>query len=156
MATDAETEIVDLYVDQELKIARLYTLFADRYPDHVGFWTSLANEENRHAAAIRDLWNKARSGRVVFRPGRFRAGILRMFGAYLDEVLLAAAAKPAPFRSALGIARDLENALIEKKALGIFDGDAPEVRGLLLKLHDDSARHAAKLDEMWRREKDRA
>ena len=154
MAKDAEAEIVGLYIDLELKIARLYALFADRYPGHTGFWSSLARDENRHAAAIRDMWNRTRSGTAVFSPGRFRAGILRMFGAYLDEVLLSAAAKPAPLVSALGIARDLENAFIEKQALGIFDGDAPEVGRLLQKLRGETARHAAQLDKMWRKEKE--
>ncbi len=153
MTKDAGAEIVDLYVAQELRMARLYTLYADRYPDHIGFWTSLAEQERRHAAAIRNLWNRTRSGGANFNPGRFRSGILRMFIGYLDKVYAKAKAERAPLLGALAVARDIENAMIEKKALGIFEGDAPEVQRLLERLHKDTARHAAQLDLMWRREK---
>ncbi len=153
MAKGGEAGIVDLYVAQELRMARLYTLYADRYPDHIGFWTSLAQQERGHAAAIRSLWNRTRTGGARFNPGRFRSGILRMFIGYLDKVYAKAKTEPAPFLGALAVARDLENALIEKKALAIFEGDAPEVQRLLERLHKDTARHAAQLDAMWRREK---
>ncbi len=153
MAKDVDTELVDLYVAQELKMAELYGIFAERYPEHRDFWTSMADEEKRHAAAIRELSEKARSGRACFSGGQVRINAVRSFLAYVDRVVAKAKRDPTPFLTALSVTRDIESSLIEKNAFEVFRGDTPEVKSLLVALRDETAGHAARLDAMWRKGK---
>lgn len=151
MAKDFSAEIVTLYVAQELKMAELYTLFAGRYPELRDFWTSMAEEENRHAASIRELSEKMGSGGVMFNPGRTGADTLQSFLNYLDGIISNTKKKLLPLSNALSLARDVETALIEKKAFEHFRGGTPDVENLLLELGKETARHVERLEDMWRK-----
>ena len=47
------TDLLDLSIQLELSISRLYARFARDFPDDMGLWSKLAIEENNHAAILR-------------------------------------------------------------------------------------------------------
>lgn len=48
------TQLVEQFIQVELKVADLYMFFSNAFPEDTDFWRELHNEEKRHASLIRN------------------------------------------------------------------------------------------------------
>lgn len=143
-----QKEIMELFVKQELLIARLYQLFAERYPEYRDFWTEMVNEEHQHASCIQNLTERDPTDQVRFSQGELRS-------TYLDasiksiKVLISGFKndKDFPFVQAVNLALQLEKALWEKKVFQYFETDSDEVRRVMDSLNRKQEIHIKKIDK---------
>jgi len=142
---------LELMILQESKVAELYQEFAALDPGNGEYWSSMAEAERRHAGMLRELREFLPSRRALLVEGRVRAEAIRAFLSYADGVLEKARKEGITPLKALSIATDIEKSLLEKGMLDHFRGASPEVNGVLAKLKEETAGHAAMAEEMWRK-----
>ncbi len=66
-----EIEITNALAENEELIGKLYQVYANKFPDYHQFWQDLVDEENKHAAKIRQLQSEAAKGSLLIKPYRF-------------------------------------------------------------------------------------
>jgi len=80
--------IVDLLINNEANVGKLYREYAEQFPDYCSFWSGLANEEVEHAAWIRKLASKVAEGIVIVNDRRFNTAAIKTFSDYLERELI--------------------------------------------------------------------
>jgi len=154
--TDASTpagESLELLAINEETVGRLYSAYADRFPESRDFWRSLAQQERGHAASIRTLKNEYDGGRLRVSPDRFKAAAIRLSIKHTEaEIDTATSAYMKPV-NALSIAAAIEQSLLEARFFDVFGNDSLEISQLLQKLSDDTREHARVILERWRQAK---
>lgn len=140
-----------LMVTQELKVAGLYQAFADHQPEHAGFWSSMADAERRHAAMLGELVAFLPSRQALLVEGKVRSESIKAFLSYVDGILLREGEEKIPFVKALSLSLDIERSLLEKGMLDHFRGASAEVNRVLQQLKEETAGHAAMVEDMWRK-----
>jgi len=61
-----QEKIIQQMVTQEKLLSRLYTLFAQQFPNHAEFWGKLSKEEENHAKLIEKLREAEKKGLIFF------------------------------------------------------------------------------------------
>jgi len=144
---DEQKELVDLFVQQELLIGKLYKVFSYRYPEYKVFWTGMASEEHLHASWIKRLAVRDTTDKFRFSQGELRLNSLAASIASL-EGLISGVKKNKEFSitQAVSLSLHLEKALWEKKVFQCFEGDSDEVRKVMDKLDVEQKIHIKKID----------
>jgi hypothetical protein len=141
--SDEDDVILDLLVEHEQAIGRLYDRYAGAFPAHGPLWTRLAAEERAHAerlatlraGTLRDAW-RSRGRKLRPQPIRMSIGFVERHQAKVQ-------AGETGAREALAIARDLESALLEKQFTGLDDSLPAEVLSVLRYLAAETEQHRA-------------
>lgn len=141
-----QTVVVDLLARNEEAISELYEAYAYRFPDYEDLWTSLANDERKHASWIRNLSS-------YVEEGRFNIAAIQSFSKYLDCELAKAQDPNMLLINALSIAKYIEEALIERKYFESFEGDSVEVKHILRDLAIATEKHLDRVQRAWSKEK---
>ncbi len=144
-------DTLSLLANNEETIGRLYTAYAERFPESTDFWQGLAKEEQSHAAWIYKLGEGVNSGGILVDQQRFKAAAIRTTTNHIETEIKAAKQAYITSINALSIANAIEQSLIEKKFFDILESDSIELKRLLQKLKDDTAKHAHKIHEQWDR-----
>jgi len=144
---DEQKELVNLFVQQELLIGKLYKVFSYRYPEYKVFWTGMASEEHLHASWIKRLAVRDTTDKFRFSQGELRLNSLAASIASL-EGLISGVKKNKEFSitQAVSLSLHLEKALWEKKVFQCFEGDSDEVRKVMDKLDVEQKIHIKKID----------
>jgi rubrerythrin len=140
--------IAEIMAGIEEMISGHYTAYAEQFDSHRDFWLDLAAEELDHAKWIRELYSQTKSGAVVFHEGRFNIDSLREMGKRMEEMLADFRRQSKTMKDALQSSLNIENFILEKKYLEIFDSDIPELRALLQRLEKETEGHRNKMKEM--------
>lgn len=140
-----QVKMMELYIEQELTLAKLYRGFSALYPEHASFWNSLARDELEHAGWIKVLRDYATKGMLSFQDGRTKTYTIATFIGYIHETAKKAQGDKTPLVRALSIASDIENSLLEKNIFGHFTGESPEVRQILRVLQEGQRNHASRI-----------
>jgi len=142
-----QKELVELFVQQELLIGKLYKVFSYRYPEYKVFWTGMASEEHLHASWIKRLAVRDTTDKFRFSQGELRLNSLAASIASL-EGLISGVKKNKEFSitQAVSLSLHLEKALWEKKVFQCFEGDSDEVRKVMDKLDVEQKIHIKKID----------
>jgi rubrerythrin len=141
MLTADTRTIVEMLANHELALKELYQTYAVRVPSLKDLWLRLAQDEQRHSDWLESL--VAQAGQVNSlgpccwpRPAAIESSLK-----YIQvQILRANQAEVTPL-AALSIAKDLENALLEKEFFKIVDGACPEVREVLSRLIAGTEKH---------------
>ncbi len=144
-----DEDSLELLAVNEETIARLYSAYADRFPDMRDFWSSLSEEEQSHAMSIRELEEQAGSGKMFAYRHRFKSAAIRTSIEHTEGEIAAANRGHIEPTNALSLANAIEQSLIESKFFEIFEGDSADLKQLLRKLRDDTARHGHIVRERW-------
>lgn len=138
---------------QELLVGELYNIFAEKFPEHAGFWSKLFQEEHVHAYWLETLSLHSSSGKVYFNEGRFD---LAPINEMIDHVngLIEKAKEGMSLIEALAAANDIEQGMIEKKFFEVFKGDSAEFEKTLAQLKKETAEHAERVREFFNRVKE--
>jgi hypothetical protein len=139
---------VEAMARHEEAISELYAAFADKFPDYKDFWTELANEETGHAEWIRKFKAKCEGGDCKVNEGRFRVKAIDTSIQYINGYIHKAQTEDMVITYALTISQDIENALIDKNFIEVYDTDDEELKKTLQFLIDDTKRHKAKVEKL--------
>ncbi|HEU0264182.1 MAG TPA: hypothetical protein VFR01_00485 [Geobacterales bacterium] len=145
--------IIDLYLQQELLMARLYTMYANFYEEEREFWLSMAQEELEHAGWVKLLKEQAIRGAVAFSEGKTRTYTLASMVEYLEKTISTFGCGDFSHTQALSVALDLEKSLIEKQVFQHFAGDGVETKKILALLNDGQDHHLRRLQEYARQKR---
>lgn len=127
MKTDRERkpyqqEILALMLKQETLLAKLYQVFAQKFPVHEKLWHKLAREEKKHAGWIKQLRAASEKKVVFFSASPIKPHTLETFVHGIEEKIKQAEADGFDARQALVCTIDLERSLIEKNVFSLFEG----------------------------------
>ena len=147
MDADGAGGLMHLFAEHEEAIARLYTVYAAKLPDHAGFWSALAVDERNHAALARELARRVAAEDASFERGRFRIEAAKASLSFVEEQIAQAETRGISMQAALGIALDLEHGLIDRRFFEAFDGDSQDVVHVLDALKRETAEHRGVLEE---------
>ena len=142
-----EPDILELLIEHELALKRLYEAFALDFADRRDLWLSLARDEQGHAHGLERLRpQSAEVGRLWFDSG-LRPQAVRSSLVYVESQTVRAEGGGLTSIQALSIARDLEDALIENQFSKLSGPANLEVRSVLDELSAETARHRKLLAE---------
>lgn len=146
---EKDRKIIDMMANNEEAVSRLYSAYADRFPDYKGFWSELAVDEIEHATELRKLCELAESGGLFISEGRFNPVAIANFSKYLEKEAEPDRVKASSLINALSVAVYIEESIIERKFFEIFETDSARCKQILSDLADETAKHFEKTRQMW-------
>ncbi len=128
-------EMVELLIQLEEALSKLYEAFAEKFSSLESFWRGLSADELIHADWIRELLTRAEDGTVLQNENRFAAEAVRTSLHYTIDELVAARMDDVPLIEALSRAMSAEESLLEKKYFFDEVYDFVWVKGCILVAH---------------------
>jgi len=125
------SSLIELYIEQELAMARLYKAFAGHFQEQKSFWQKLVSEEYEHAAWIKHFRDSLGHREVFFSEGKTRAISLQSSISYIRSRIEEFEKTPFSLRRAVSISLDIEKSLLERDVIKHFDSDSPELRDIM-------------------------
>ena len=125
---------VEMLADHELALKQLYEAYSAKFPSKKDFWLKLAADEQRHSDWLESLMSKVDTGVPSASGGWPRPAAIESSLKYIREQTVRAKQGEVTLLGAFSIAKDLENALLEKEFFKVADGASPEVRAVLGRL----------------------
>lgn len=144
----AQGAIIDALIGCETQIAAMYEGFAQIFPETGVFWSEIAAEERRHAAALQTMHAILAHGNLFRDIGRFDQAQFKILAGCMDEISESVARKEITSEQALAAALRVECSLIECRFYKDVTSDAPEFTRICNALRDDTERHISKLTSM--------
>jgi rubrerythrin len=145
--TEDTRSIVKMLANHELALKELYQTYAERVPACKDLWLRLVQDEQRHSDWLESLVSGLGPADPLSSCGWPRRAAIESSLKYIQvQILRARQAEVTPL-GALSIAKDLENALIEKEFFKIADGACPEVREVLGRLIAGTKKHGQMVAE---------
>jgi rubrerythrin len=138
--------VIDLMAKNEEAIGQLYRTYAARFPNTQDLWLGLAAEEGNHASWVRGLMEVTDQSLHIM-PNRFRSAALLTFTTYVKRETVAATAASLQLISAISVALDIEQSLIERKYLEVVSADSPDLKQVLHDLETATRAHILRLQE---------
>jgi len=139
--TGKKTAILNLLTEHELALQQLYLIYAERFAEYEDFWRQLADEEGKHAEAIRALMREAKAGNIKINEERFRAAAIERSLGYIFDLCERADKGEINLNNSLAEAFHIEDAMIENRFFEIFEGDSAELKQTLTILQEATASH---------------
>jgi len=148
MEEEMQVTAVELLAQNEEKVSQLYKAYADKFSNWNKFWLSLSLSEIEHAKWIRDLYSAHLDKTVYLNEDRFKIEPIQIFAEYLQQQLAQVKEQEMPIKSALAIALEVENALIENRYFEVLQADSVEIKRTLLDLAAATADHKNVIKEL--------
>jgi len=146
---ETSSELLEALRRHELVIARLYEVYAKRFPEYEEFWMELSREEIQHADWIGGLAARVEDGSDCFVVNRFPIGAVEHSIAYVEGLANAPGQPDFLLMNAVSTALYLEKALIENKYFEVFSGDGVETKRILNALTQSTQTHYQRLHKVW-------
>lgn len=142
-----QQKFLDLFLDQELTLSKVYEMFSERFPEHRDFWETISKEELEHAQWVRYLRGCIEDGRIRFNESN--TGIMTIISSIsmLKEALPRIGSKEFTIHNALSIAIDAEKSIVEREVFKTFEGNEEEIKKVLTILRDGSAGHMERIEK---------
>ena len=144
-----QPDIIELLSSHEEAIGRLYSAYAGKFPLYADFWRTLAQEEQKHSAAIITLKSKVDAGALSADMVKFKSELLKTMLIYINNELNKAESGGMPLIQALSTARDIEKSMIERRCFEVFKGDPDELKTVLDEMTLETKRHIEKIEIAW-------
>jgi hypothetical protein len=144
-STVLSVKYIDLYLELEITMAKLYQRFEKRYAAHKDFWISLIADEHEHAGYIKHFHDLNALNKISFAEGKTRIAALQSILAYINSLIAEFDKQPFLFQKAISICLDLERSVIERDIFKRFDSDSTELRQLLDILRQAQEEHVHKI-----------
>jgi hypothetical protein len=148
-----QQKMIELFIEQELKLAELYRMLSEKFPEQKNFWFTIHREELEHAQWVEDFLKQTETGTVAFQENKTRAYTVQAFLVYVKKAL-DKVRSGVSYKQAVSLAKGMEESLLERKIFDHFPGDSPALIAVLRKLHEESAEHLEKIKKLWLRVKD--
>jgi rubrerythrin len=149
MVVKTETlHAIELLKAIEFDVARIYDVFANKFPVHKDLWTELSAEEKMHTRWIENLLEEAVSGSIELRKGRFNTGAIQSFSKYAEDILSRIQKEDISLTQAVDMAVDLETSLLERRFYDIFDGDSDILKETFSNMISQTSGHIGKIQRI--------
>jgi len=132
---------VEALARHEEAIAGLYSQFAEAFPDYLDFWNRMAKDEIDHAAWVREYRKLVEQGKSEVNRGRFRVKAIETSIRYINGYGQQARRNELSILNAVSLAVDIENALIDRKFLEIYETDDEDLKSVLNALIEATKSH---------------
>ncbi|HAS00202.1 MAG: hypothetical protein US57_C0007G0018 [Candidatus Moranbacteria bacterium GW2011_GWC2_37_73] len=139
--------VIILFKENEINIAALYSLYAQKIPEKRTFWEKLSNEEIRHAAEIGN--EKEQTDAII--ENKFSRIIINTVITFVLEETTKAQQKNISHREALKTALRIEQSMLEKKCFEIFKPTNKKLKDVFCKMNKETERHVEMLHEEMKR-----
>lgn len=142
-----ESDLMGLLAGHELALARLYEVCSDVFPDKRDLWRGLAMEERGHAETLERLRSDPDVVRWSLHDSNLKPQAVRSSTAYVDTQLRRVQEGSVGALRALSIAKDLEDALVEKQFAKLDPTAFPRSAPVLEAFIADIQRHRSTIAE---------
>jgi len=136
-----QKDIFKLMIKQESLMAKLYTLFAEQFPEHGEVWNELVKEEKKHAGWLKQLYEAEEKGIVLFDEGKVKTYTMKAYIEYLEQIIVRAENNELTLAQAITYTLDFERSLIEKNIFTHFDSTSEKAKSVLKRLTVDIESH---------------
>ncbi len=143
-----QKKMADLLIAMELKVAGLYKLLAEKFPDHCELWLRMHDEELQHAQWIEYLADKVAAGAVLFHEDNTRTNTVQTYLDYVETAIHKVRTVDISMMEALALSADLENSLLERKVFKYFSNDHRDLKETFSRLASESYEHAKKVKDL--------
>lgn len=133
-------KVLDLMIQNELAVARLYQAYADKFPKDTEYWSALAGEEMRHARLIENI-TKNNTDSVEIRDDKFELATFGLSLTYLEEKYHQAREEDMSLQDALSTALDIETGMLEKGYFEVFEGGSAQFKSGMEALAAETNKH---------------
>ncbi|MBN2240288.1 MAG: hypothetical protein JW712_10985 [Dehalococcoidales bacterium] len=145
MSEEARRELIELVVETEEAIARLYEAYANSQPEHEEFWFGLVMQESEHANLMHNLLKEISEGAVGFIPDLHLTRKIAELREFLEEER--ERSKLLSFTEALEIAIKIELSEAKEDFYAFFKEPSGEVSRVLRHLQQSDHDHARFLEK---------
>ena len=148
MVKEDQMLMLSLFIELELKLARMYNLLAEIFSEERAFFKVHNGEELQHAQWLEYFKDKVEKGEVLFNEDKARTVTLKFFIASVHTIMVNAKAGKLTIVSALSLSAGIEESLIERKAFEHFIARSPELQQTLKRLLAETAEHAGEIKKL--------
>ncbi len=148
---DKQIEITGKLAQNEETLGKLYSVYADKFPDYREFWLEIGKDESKHRATIRQLQDEVEKGRLTIKPYRFNVTAIKHQIQHVEDEIKKAALISYSVTNALSAALNFETSLLEFKYFEVFDTFSPEIQNKIAAIAEDTKRHAIKVRDAWQK-----
>ena len=150
---EVEPDVLEMLIGHELVIKQLYEVFAATFKHRQEFWQNLARDEQGHADRLASLRSESTVNRWLLHESRLKPNAIKSSIGYVERQVARAREGNFSLLQALSIARDLEDALLEKHFSKLSDSTSERFRSILMDLAAETERHRKVLVEAIETEK---
>jgi hypothetical protein len=136
-----EPEVLELMIEHELALRRLYEVFAALFAERRDLWHVLAREEEGHAGRLGKLRSEPTLDGWLSRYTGLKTQAIRSSIGYIESQKLRAEEGRLSLVQALSVAEDLENALIENQFARVDNSVSVEIGSVLMGIAVETERH---------------
>jgi hypothetical protein len=138
---EAGEAVLELLINHELAIKHLYETFSTAFTERESLWQNLASEEQGHADSLGTLRSEANIESWLLHNSPIRLQAIKSSIGYVESQITRTREGKFTLMQALSIARDLENALLERQFSKLSDSAPPKIRAVLLDLAVETEKH---------------
>lgn len=146
-----ELKIIELLSQNELTISKLYSTYAEKFPEYAEFWTKIAQEEVNHSDAVLKLTKYLDNKKLFFNPDRFTQETINHSINFKKKLIEEAQTQNISFINAISMAFTLEEALLEKNFFEIFETDDPKFQEAMDYLAKSTQKHIREIKAVWQK-----
>ena len=152
----SEENPVQILIETEEDIGRLYEAYARKMPEHEEFWFGLVLEEADHSTMVHSLVKKLDTESVSFSSVPEVIHKLREFRDFLVGEKEKVKKEEVSFTDALQVAIDIENSIIKNGIYHLFTNPSGNVVEIMEKLRRDNTSHVKflrmELEKYWKKQ----
>jgi len=137
----SEENPVQILIDTEEDIARLYEAYARKMPEHEELWFGLVLEEADHSNMVHSLVRKLDTESVSFTSAPEVVNKLKEFRDFLVGEKEKVKNENISFTDALRVAVDIENSIMKNGIYHLFTNPSGDVLEIMGKLHHGNTSH---------------
>jgi hypothetical protein len=137
----SEENLIQILIEAEEDIARLYEAYAKKMPEHEEFWFGLVLEEADHSNMVHGLVNKIDTDSVSFTSDPEVIHKLKEFRDYLVSEKEKVKREDLSFTDALQVAVDIENSIMKNGIYHLFTNPSGNMVEIMEKLRHDNTSH---------------
>ncbi|MCX6741343.1 MAG: hypothetical protein NTY61_03020 [Candidatus Parcubacteria bacterium] len=143
-----QSSILKSLANNELLLYKLYQVYSDKFLELRDFWSRISQEEVDHANWIEQLFKQSADGSLFINTNRFHQEAIKLFSDHIKTETEKALSINVSAREAVGIALDMERALIEHKFFEVFQTDRLPPQELLNRLAISTNGHIVRLQQL--------
>ena len=140
-------DLLEMLRRHEMAIMGLYESFAAKFSKYHDLWQGLMKDEQRHALWIEKLRSYPAIGSWLIQNVKVKPQAIKSSIEYVESQARTAREGDMKLMQALAIARDLENALIEKQFSRLNNSSSKEINSIMTALAAETGKHRDKLAE---------
>ncbi|MGB3342092.1 MAG: hypothetical protein WBB37_11490 [bacterium] len=142
-------DIMEILINHEEAISRLYDAYAQKFPDHKEFWATVSWEEKDHAEKIRRLSQITKKGHARFDSEKFKLSVIKISMDYVVKESARVKNEDISMRTAISVALHLENAIVDGEVYESFKGYTAEAKSFIRECAASFAEHYRAIQDMW-------